>query len=120
MRRVLVDHARRYRAGKRIGIKDTVCIAGIPMSCASRLLYGFVPDIDATVITRILKAGGHITAILNTDDFAFSGGGHTSAYGVGLNPTNPKHTAGGSSCSAGSYCFRWRRSRPPSRTPPRS
>lgn len=87
-------------AGKRIGIKDTVCIAGIPMSCASRLLYGFVPDIDATVITRILKAGGHITAVLNTDDFAFSGGGHTSAYGVGLNPTNPKHTAGGSSCGS--------------------
>ena len=87
-------------AGKSIGIKDTVCIAGIPMSCASRLLYGFVPDIDATVITRILKAGGHITAVLNTDDFAFSGGGHTSAYGVGLNPANAKHAAGGSSCGS--------------------
>ena len=86
--------------GKRIGIKDTVCIAGIPISCASRLLYDYVPDIDATVVQRILKAGGHITAILNTDDFAFSGGGHTSAYGVGLNPTNPKHTAGGSSCGS--------------------
>jgi len=92
--------ARGPLTGKNIGIKDTVCIAGIPISCASRLLYDFVPDIDATVINRILKAGGHITAILNTDDFAFSGGGHTSAYGVGLNPTNPKHTAGGSSCGS--------------------
>lgn len=95
-----VGSAKGPLAGKRIGIKDTVCIAGIPMSCASRLLYDFVPDIDATVITRILKAGGHITAVLNTDDFAFSGGGHTSAYGVGLNPTDPKHSAGGSSCGS--------------------
>ena len=86
--------------GKSIGIKDTVCIAGIPITCASRLLYDYVPDIDATVITRILKAGGHITAILNTDDFAFSGGGHTSIYGPGLNPANPKHAPGGSSCGS--------------------
>jgi amidase len=86
--------------GKQIGIKDTVCIAGIPISCASRLLYDYVPDIDATIVTRILEAGGHITAILNTDDFAFSGGGHTSVYGPGLNPANPKHVAGGSSCGS--------------------
>ena len=87
-------------AGRNIGVKDTVCVAGIPMSCASRLLYDFTPDIDATVVTRILKAGGHINAMLNTDDFAFSGGGHTSAYGVGFNPANPAHTAGGSSCGS--------------------
>jgi amidase len=87
-------------AGKKIGTKDTICISGIPISCASRLLYDYVPDIDATVVRRILKAGGHITAILNTDDFAFSGGGHTSVYGVGINPTNPKHAAGGSSCGS--------------------
>lgn len=87
-------------AGKTIGIKDTVCIAGLPMTCASRLLYDYTPDIDATVIKRILEAGGHITAVLNTDDFAFSGGGHTSAYGVGLNPANPEHSAGGSSCGS--------------------
>ena len=86
--------------GKKIGTKDTICIAGIPISCASRLLYDYVPDIDATIVRRILKAGGHITAILNTDDFAFSGGGHTSAYGVGLNPVNTKHAAGGSSCGS--------------------
>ena len=95
-----VDVAGGALADKTIGIKDTVCIAGIPISCASRLLYDYVPDIDATVVRRILEAGGHITAILNTDDFAFSGGGHTSAYGVGLNPANDKHAAGGSSCGS--------------------
>lgn len=87
-------------AGKRIGIKDTVCVAGIPTTCASRLLYDYVPDIDATIVRRILQAGGHITAMLNTCDFAFSGGGHTSTYGPGLNPTNPEHMAGGSSCGS--------------------
>ena len=87
-------------AGKTIGVKDTICVAGIPMSCASRLLYDFTPDIDATIVKRILQAGGHITAVMNTDDFAFSGGGHTSAYGVTFNPENKKHAAGGSSCGS--------------------
>jgi amidase len=84
-------------SGKAIGVKDTVCVAGIPMTCASRLLYDYTPDIDATVVERILKAGGHITAVLNTDDFAFSGGGHTSCYGPGRNPVDPAHCPGGSS-----------------------
>ena len=87
-------------SGKRIGIKDTVCVAGIPTTCASKLLYDYVPDVDATVVKRILEAGGHITAMLNTDDFSFSGGGHTSTYGPGLNPASPKHIAGGSSCGS--------------------
>lgn len=87
-------------SGRTVGVKDTICVAGIPMSCASRLLYGFTPEIDATIVTRMLKAGAHITAVMNTDDFAFSGGGHTSAYGVTKNPTNSDHTAGGSSCGS--------------------
>jgi len=95
-----VDAPKGPLSGKKIGIKDTICVAGIPISCASRLLYDYVPDIDATIVKRILEAGGHITAILNTDDFAFSGGGHTSVYGVGLNPANPMHAAGGSSCGS--------------------
>ncbi|MCY4388793.1 MAG: amidase [Desulfurellaceae bacterium] len=88
-------------AGKRLGIKDNVSIAGIPMTCASLVLSGYVPDIDATIITRILDAGGEITAILNMDNFAFSGGGHTSAYGPTRNQHNPDHMAGGSSGGSG-------------------
>lgn len=84
-------------SGKSIGVKDTICVAGLPMTCASRLLYDYTSDIDATVVMRILEAGGHITAVLNTDDFAFSGGGHTSTYGPGKNPANPDHAPGGSS-----------------------
>ena len=92
-------------AGKRLGIKDNVCIAGVPMTCASLVLAGYVPDIDATIISRILDAGGEITAVLNMDNFAFSGGGDTSAYGPTRNPHNPDHLAGGSSGGSGAALY---------------
>jgi len=84
-------------AGKRLGFKDNVCVAGIPMTCASLVLNGYVPDIDATIVTRILDAGGEIRAILNMESFAFSAAGDTSAYGPIRNPHNPDYLAGGSS-----------------------
>ncbi len=92
-------------AGKRLGIKDNVCIAGVPMTCASSVLKDYVPDIDATIISRILDAGGEITAVLNMDNFAFSGGGDTSAYGPTRNPHNPDHLAGGSSGGSGAALY---------------
>ena len=84
-------------AGKRIGIKNNVCIAGMPMTCASKVLEDYIPDSDATIITRILDEGGEINAILNLDNFAFSGAGDTSAFGPTLNPYSTGHLAGGSS-----------------------
>jgi amidase len=44
-------------AGKRVAIKDNVCVAGVPMMNGSKILEGFVPDRDATIVTRILDAG---------------------------------------------------------------
>jgi amidase len=84
-------------AGKRIGLKDNVCMAGIPMTYGSKVLEGLVPDTDATIVTRLLDAGARIVAVLNMDNFAFSGAGDTSAYGPTLNPHSPQHLAGGSS-----------------------
>lgn len=84
-------------AGKRIGLKDNISVAGIPLTCGSTVLDGFVPDDDATIVTRILGEGGKITAILNMDDFAYSGAGAISAYGPILNPHNTHYLAGGSS-----------------------
>src|SRR5262249_2983132 len=46
--------------GKTFAIKDNVAVAGIPMMNGTALLEGFIPDVDATVVTRILAAGGHI------------------------------------------------------------
>lgn len=106
VRRCLVKGAQSGKlAGKRLGIKDNVCIAGVPMTCASSVLKDYVPDIDATIISRILDAGGEITAVLNMDNFAFSGGGDTSAYGPTRNPHNPDHLAGGSSGGSGAALY---------------
>ena len=47
-------------AGKRIALKDNICLAGVPMMNGASTLEGYVPDVDATVATRILDAGGTI------------------------------------------------------------
>ena len=72
-------------------------MAGIPVINGSRILEGFVPDVDATVVTRILDAGGTIVGKTNTEDRSFSGGGHTCVAGPMRNPRKPTHSPGGSS-----------------------
>ena len=84
-------------AGKRFALKNNICVAGMPMKCGSLLLDSYVPETDATIVTRLLDAGAEIVAILNLEKFAFSGAGDTSAQGAVLNPHNPEHLAGGSS-----------------------
>ena len=84
-------------AGQAVGIKDAVSVAGIPMMNGTRLLEGFIPDADATIVTRILDAGGTIAGKTTTEDCSFSGGGHTSALGPIRNPRKPTHSPGGSS-----------------------
>lgn len=91
--------------GMRIAVKDSVAVAGVPMTCGSRILTGFVPERDAVVTERILEAGGVIAAITNMDDLAFSGGGDTSCYGPTLCPFDLARTAGGS--SGGSAAALW-------------
>lgn len=83
--------------GKTVAIKDAVCVAGLPMSNGSRILEGFVPDVDATIVTRILDAGGTIVGKANAEDFSFSGAGHTCSSGPVGNPHMPTHNPGGSS-----------------------
>ncbi|MGH7880252.1 MAG: amidase, partial [Candidatus Binataceae bacterium] len=88
-------------AGKTFAIKDNVCVAGIPMMNGTRLLEGFVPNIDATVVTRILDAGGTILGKAVCESLCFSGGSHTSDTGPVRNPHNRDHTTGGSSSGSG-------------------
>jgi len=92
-------------SGKRIGLKNNICVAGMPMTCASLMLEDYIPDTDATIVTHMLNEGAEITAILNLDNFAFSGAGDTSAFGPTLNPHNTDYLAGGSSggSAAGLY-----------------
>lgn len=84
-------------AGKRFGLKNNICVSGMPMTCGSLLLEDYVADTDATIVTRLLDAGAEVTALLNLENFSFSGGGETSAFGPILNPHNPEHLASGSS-----------------------
>jgi amidase len=84
-------------SGKKVAIKDNICVAGVPMMNGSALLEGYVPEIDATVVTRILDAGGTIAGKAACEDLCFSGASHTCATGVIRNPHNPAHSAGGSS-----------------------
>jgi amidase len=83
--------------GHRVVVKDTVCVAGVPMSAGSSTLQGFSPDIDATVVTRILDAGGEIAGKATCEYFCYGAGSHTSASGPVRNPYDPTRTAGGSS-----------------------
>lgn len=84
-------------AGVEVGLKDSVALAGVEMTCGSKLLEGYVPDRDATIVTRLLDAGATITGKLNMEDMAFSGSGELSATGPVLNPRSEDHIAGGSS-----------------------
>lgn len=91
--------------GKRIGVKDSVSVAGIPASGGSSVLNGYVAESDATIVSRMLDSGAEIVATLNMDDFALSGDGRTSTYGPTLNPHNPEYCAGGSSCGSAAALY---------------
>ena len=69
-------------ANKTVAVKDNICVAGVPMMNGSRVLEGYVPEIDATVVTRILDAGGIIAGKAACEDLCFSGASHTCAGGV--------------------------------------
>ena len=88
-------------SGKRIVLKDNICLAGVPMMNGASTLEGYVPDIDATLVTRILDAGGTIVGKAHCEYFCLSGGSHTSALGPVHNPYKHGYSAGGSSSGCG-------------------
>ncbi|MEH6475861.1 MAG: amidase [Sneathiella sp.] len=83
--------------GKKIAIKDTVCVAGVPMMNGSSIMEGYTPEIDATIVTRILDAGGTIVGKAHSENLCLSGGSHTNATGPIHNPWKHGFMAGGSS-----------------------
>jgi amidase len=88
-------------AGRTVAIKDNVMVAGVPMENGTPFLTGYLPPIDATVVTRILDAGATITGKSVCEAFCLSGGSHTAVSGPVRNPHNPAYVAGGSSSGSG-------------------
>lgn len=83
--------------GMPIGVKDNIITKGIETTAASRMLEGFVPVYDATVVEKINAAGMVNVGKLNLDEFAMGGTTETSAFQKTLNPWNLEHVPGGSS-----------------------
>ena len=88
-------------AGKKVAVKDTYALAGVPLTNGASVLEGFVPEFDAPVITRLLDAGAEIVGKSVCEYFSFSGGAATSTSGPVHNPRAWGHTPGGSSTGSG-------------------
>lgn len=83
--------------GRTVVLKDNVMLAGVPMMNGAATLEGYVPEIDATVATRLLDAGATIVGKAHCENFCLSGGSHTNATGPVHNPHKMGYSAGGSS-----------------------
>jgi amidase len=88
-------------AGRTVALKDNVLLAGVPLMNGTSILEGYVPEVDAEIVRRILAAGGVISGKTVCEGYCFSGGSHTSVTGYVRNPHNPAHSAGGSSSGSG-------------------
>uniref|UniRef100_UPI0040575040 Asp-tRNA(Asn)/Glu-tRNA(Gln) amidotransferase subunit GatA n=1 Tax=Acetatifactor sp. TaxID=1872090 RepID=UPI0040575040 len=84
-------------AGVPVALKDNLCTEGMLTTCASKMLYNFVPTYSAEAVLRLENAGAVIIGKTNMDEFAMGSTTEHSAYGVTRNPHNTTYVPGGSS-----------------------
>ncbi len=84
-------------SGVPVAIKDVLAVAGMPCTCGSRILEGYIPPHTATAVRKLQKAGAIVIGKTNTDEFAMGSSTENSAYGVTHNPWDTSRVPGGSS-----------------------
>jgi amidase len=77
--------------------KDNVMVAGLPLLNGTSILEGYIAEMDATIVTRLLDAGATLLGKAHCENLCLSAGSHTNARGPVHNPLRPGHTTGGSS-----------------------
>ncbi|KAL1627573.1 hypothetical protein SLS56_006294 [Neofusicoccum ribis] len=87
--------------GKKIVLKDNISVKDIPMLMGTDFVKGYVPNTDATVVTRLLQAGAEITGKAVCENMCHSATSHSAATGVVENPFAKGYSSGGSSSGSG-------------------
>ncbi len=90
-------------AGIAVSVKDNICTIGIQSTAGSRILQGYIPPFDATVVERVKQAGATIIGKTAQDEFGFGTFSTNCAYGVPKNPNDTDRSCGGS--SGGAACI---------------
>lgn len=88
-------------AGLRLAVKDSIAVAGVPMTAGSNFLRDFIPSRSAVAVERALRAGAVLAGTAVCEDLCYSGSSFTSVTGPVLNPYDSTRAAGGSTSGCG-------------------
>lgn len=99
--RLVESGARPVLAGVPVGVKDHVWLAGAPATDGSRVLEGFVPEVSAAAVARLVEAGAVVVGKTNNPEFCYAGTTDSPLFGKTHNPWGLSRTPGGSSGGSG-------------------